>query len=127
MCLLRSSCLCPFFLSYLHCKGVCIYIYIYIYTHAVEFKTGPIFALFCVKNWSKLFFRKFHSPCRKKSIQKNTKNNDPILVLKIGPIMLRNMLEPVFNTTLDQFITQDFLFFLVLFLLLKPLFLSCFQ
>ena len=56
-----------------------------IYIYAVKLKTGPIFALFKVKNWSNFFvfldfyFQKSHSPCRKKRIfekqaKKTTKN-----------------------------------------------------
>ena len=33
-----------------------IYIYIHIYIYAVKLKTGPIFALFKVKNWSIFYF-----------------------------------------------------------------------
>ena len=35
--------------------------------------------------------------------------------LKIGPIMLRNILGPVFNLYLDQFLTYKFCFFFVFF------------
>ena len=34
------------------------------------------------------------------------KQYDQNVVLKIGPIMLRSMLGPVFNITLDQFWTH---------------------
>ena len=40
---------------------MCVYIYV------VELKTGPIFALVKVKNWS-FFCFVFSSPCRKKRI-----------------------------------------------------------
>ena len=86
---------------------MCIYIY------AVELKTGPIFAFSSVKNWSIFFvffvflFLKSHSPCRKKRIfqkkeEKQTKKTT-FLALKTGPILLRNILGPVFNASLDQF------------------------
>ena len=51
--------------------------YTYIYIYAVKLKSDPIFALFKVKKWSFLFFcfRKSRSPCRKKRIFENKKNN----------------------------------------------------
>ena len=39
-------------------------------------------------------------------------------VLKTGPVLLRNIIGPVFNTTSDQLLTQHFLFCLF--------FLACF-
>ena len=96
-----------------------------IYIYAVELKTGPIFAFSSVKNWSIFFgffvFLKSHSPCRKKRItKKKTKRtkNDPFLALKTGPILLRNIIGPVFNASLDQFLTLGFFcfFFFVFFL-----------
>ena len=50
--------------------------------------------------------------------KKKKPKNDPILVLKTGPLMLSNMLGPTFNTSLDQFLTLGFFV-----LWLKPLFL----
>ena len=46
--------------------------------------------------------------------------NDPFLALKIGPILLRNILGPVFNASLDQFSTLG-VFFCV-FLVETPIF-----
>ena len=52
-------------------------IHTYIYIYAVEFKTGPMFAFFSVKNWSIFLFLFFVclflktlSPCRKKRMFK---------------------------------------------------------
>ena len=36
--------------------------------------------------------------------------NDPFVALKTGPILLRNILGPVFNASLDQFLTLGFFF-----------------
>ena len=83
------------------------------------------FPFYKLKNWSKFFFvllvfyfQKSHSPCRKKRIfenqAKNNQNNTHFYKLKTGPIMLRNILGPIFNFYLDQFLTYkfvDFLFF----------------
>ena len=46
---------------------------------------------------------------------KKTKKNDPFLALKTGPILLRNIIGPVFNASLDQFLTLGFLFCFVFF------------
>ena len=111
--------------TYIH-TYIHTYIYIFIYTHthiyAVKLRTGPIFALFKVKNWSIFcfYFWKSHSPCRKKRMfekqaKKQKTKKRTILKLKTGPIMLRNILGPVFNFNLDQFLTLEccylFLFF----------------
>ena len=67
------------------------------------------------------YFQKSHSPCRKKRIfekqaKNNNKKNTQFLKLKTGPIMLRNILGPVFNFNLDQFLTLEFFdFFFVFF------------
>ena len=58
--------------------------------------------------------------------QKNKKENNQktFFKLKIGPIMLRNILGPVFNFNLDQLLTLGFfLFFFCLGGGMKPLFL----
>ena len=47
--------------------------------------------------------------------QKKQKPN-PFLALKTGPILLRNILGPVFNASLDQFLTLGFVFFVSCFL-----------
>ena len=51
------------------------------------------------------------------------------LKLKTGPLMLRNMLGPIFNFNLDQFLTLEFSFFLFVLVVfwLKPLFYSAFS
>ena len=44
-------------------------------------------------------------------LQKKTKNNNKktqFFKLKTGPIMLRNILGPIFNFNLDQFLTLEF-------------------
>ena len=88
-------------------------IYIYI---CCRVKTGPMFALSVLKAGPSFSFKNSRSPCRKKRIfQKNQEKhkNDQIIVFKTGPIMLRNILGPFFNTTLDQCLTHDvFLCFL---------------
>ena len=98
--------------------------YVYIYIYAVELKTGPIFAFSSVKNWSKFFFvflfLKISFSLQKeedfsKTNEKYTKTKDPFLALKTGPILLRNILGPVFNASLDQFLTLAFLFCFVFF------------
>ena len=48
-------------------------------------------------------------------MKKISKTKDPFLALKTGPILLRNILGPVFNASLDQFLTLGFLFFFVFF------------
>ena len=58
-------------------RGLRLSIYIYIYMHAVELKTGPMFALFCVKNWSIFCFWKYRSPCRKKRTFQKKLNKRP--------------------------------------------------
>ena len=61
------------------------------------FKTGPFFG-----------FRKSRSPCRKKMIFHKHAKQPPkthFHKLKTVPIKLRNMLGPMFNLYLDQFLT----------------------
>ena len=100
---------------------VCRYKKIYIYIYAVKLKSGPIFALFKVKKWSNVFvffvffffFQKSRSPCRKKRIfekqaQKTTTKKTQFLKLKSGPIMLRNIIGPLFNFNLAHFLTLEF-------------------
>ena len=91
-------------------------LYIYIYT--VKLKTGPRFAFYklkLVQFFLAFYFQKSHSPCRKKRIfEKQTKKqqtNTHFYKLKTGPIMLRNILGPVFNLYLDQFLTYKTCFF----------------
>ena len=82
--------------------------------HAVKLKTGPRFPFYKLKTGPFVlfvfaFFQKSHSPCRKKRIfEKQAKNNQKkthLYKLKTGPIMLRNILGPVFNLYLDQCLT----------------------
>ena len=61
-------------------------------------------------------FRKSRSPCRKKRIFKNNKKKqkqetDPIIVLKAGPIMLRNILGPFLTQAWTKFNTRNFVYF----------------
>ena len=80
-----------------------------------------MFALFKVKNLVQVFgfrFWKSRSPSRKKNIKRTFFN------VKTVPISLRNILGPVFNFDLDQFLTLKFCHFAFW---LKPLFLECFQ
>ena len=85
-----------------------------------KLKTGPSFFF----SFSFFLFRKSHSPCRKKRIferknkQKNNQKKTHFYKLKAGPIMLRNILGPVFNLYLDQFLTYKicYFFFLLFFL-----------
>ena len=84
-----------------------MYVCVYIYMHAVELKSGPIFAFFSVKNWSIfcVFFENLILPAKRRGFfqeeKRNTKN-DPFVALKTGPILLRNILGPVLNASLDQ-------------------------
>ena len=92
----------------------------------IKLQSGPIFALFKVKKWSIFlffwgfyFFQKYRSPCRKKRIfekqaQKTTKKTQ-FLKLKSGPIMLRNIIGPLFNFNLDHFLTLEFCYFFCFF------------
>ena len=92
---------------------VCMYMYMYIYIYVVKLKSGPKFALFKVKKWSNFLvsffcFRISRSPCRKKRI---LKNNPPppkkkLLKLKSGPIMLRNIIGPLFNFRILYFFVR---------------------
>ena len=85
----------------------CIYIYIEIY--AVESKLGPKIAFFWVKTWSNfslflvfLFFK--YLLCKENEIFTKQMNFES----KLGPILLRNILGPSFDSTLDQVLTQPF-------------------
>ena len=66
-----------------------------------------------------LCFWKSHFPCRKKRIvqrqKKKKQKKDPSLALKTGPILLRNILGPVFNASLDHFLTLVFFCFFCVF------------
>ena len=127
LCCCYGGCCCS--LSHLVVVHVWLSI-ICIYICAVKLKTGPIFALFKVKTGP--FFVFLFLPCRKKRIfekqAKKTTKKTQFLLLKTGPIMLRNILGPVFNFNLDQFLTLEFCYFFVFcsFGGLKPLFYSVF-
>ena len=94
-------------------SGMCVYIYIYIFFFC-RVKSWSNVCLLYIKSWSIFFgfvfvcFRKSRSPCRKKRIsqkQSPKTTNTQFYKLKIGLIMLRNILGPVFNLYLDQFLT----------------------
>ena len=63
-------------------------------------KTGPSFLF---------FFENLVLPAERRGLFKK-EENDPILALKTGPIMLRNMLGPSFDASFNQFLTLGFLF-----------------
>ena len=81
--------------------------------HAVELKAGPRFALFCVNNWSEfLFFCVFlkisfslqkEDDFSKSKAPPPPKKNDPKVVLKTGPILLRNILGPILTQPWTNF------------------------
>ena len=50
-----------------------------------------------------------------KNKQKTTTKKTQFLKLKTGPFMLRNILGPIFNFNLDQFLTLEFCYFFSLF------------
>ena len=97
-----------------------------IYIYAVKLRTGPIFALFKVKNWSSFsfwFFLKISFSLQTedgfwKQAKNKKKTHTHLLKLKTGPIMLHNILGPIFNFNLDHILTLEFFSFL---LWLKPL------
>ena len=82
-------------------------------------KVGPIFCVLVFFLFLKISFHlqkeEDFSKTNKKINRKKNKN-----VLKTGPMLLHNILGPVFNTTLDQFLTHLFFLFVGG---LKPLFL----
>ena len=92
----------------------------------LQLNIGPLFVLlFCLrKSW-------FPPAERRTYFRKKTKREQKhFLKLKIGPIMSRNILGPVFNFNLDKFLTLEFSFFCFVFFVvffggggLKPLFL----
>ena len=91
-----------------------VYIYIYIYFHAVKSKLGPKITFFEPKLVF-LFFVLFFlssSICRENEIftLKWTKRrqNYHFFESKLGPMLLRNILGPSFDSTLDQVLTQPF-------------------
>ena len=97
---------------------MCVYIYIYIYinAHAVEIFSGPMFDLFlCQKDCSIFFFCSLvfeisFSLQKEEDKKTKIKNYDQTVVLNTGPRSLPNILGPVLNTTLGQFLTFFFAF-----------------
>ena len=66
---------------------------------AVKLKNGPMIALFKVKSWSIVFFvfENLVLPAEIRLFSKTNAKTRKTIKLKIGPIMLRNILGPVFN------------------------------
>ena len=86
-------------------------------------KTGQLFCFFVFLFLKISFSLQKEEDFSKKEEEKETKKTT-FLALKTGPILLRNILGPVFNASLDQFLTLGFLFFCVFFFFfwgLKPL------
>ena len=106
--------------------------------YAVELKIGPIFAFLQVKNWSFFcffccffcffcffVFEYLFLPAETRGFFKNKQETTPktqLYKLKYSPIMLRNILGPVFILYLDQFLTFKMCILFVFFFGLKPLF-----
>ena len=119
-----------------------IYIHIYIYIYICKIYIY-IYACCRVKNWSKIclfkgqelvrefVFFPFHvllSEGRKRFSTES--QNWPFLKVKTGPIRLRNILGPIFDLCLNQFLTVknwQCLPILVVTNMLKPLFYSAFS
>ena len=76
-------------------------------------KTGPFFSFFF---FCFLFLKIAFSLQKEEDFSKKTKQKkDPFLALKTGPILLRNILGPAFNASLDQFLTLGFFVVFVFF------------
>ena len=113
-------------------------IYIYIYIYAVKLKSGPRFAFLKVKTgpiccfcFLLFIFEHLILPTErrgflKKNKQTKTTKETHVYKLKTGPIMLHNILGPIFNLYLDQFLTYKICYFFGLFGL-KTLFYSVFS
>ena len=82
-------------------------------------ESGPIFALFKVKKWSNFFvffvffvFKNLVLPAERRGFLKNKpkkqQKKTQFLKLKSGPIMLRNIIGPLFNFNLAHFLTLEF-------------------
>ena len=77
-----------------------------------------MFAFSSVKNWSSFFvffvFENLILPAERRGFFKKKKKNKQkkttFLALKTGPILLCNILGPMFNASLDQFLTLGFFF-----------------
>ena len=98
---------------------ISIYIYIYIYTQHIccRVKTWSKNYLFWVNTWSKFNYFPFLSSsfCRESDIfakEEKEDKNYHFVESKPGPIMLRNIFAPSFDTTLDQVFIQPFWHFL---------------
>ena len=86
--------------------------------YAVESKLGPKLAFFLNQNLVQfsqfflLFFQKSSFCGETQNLKKNEQNKSPkkniFFESKLGPILLRNMLGPSFDSTLDQVLTQQF-------------------
>ena len=75
----------------------------------IKSKTGPFFVFFAC-----FIFEKHSLPAERRRFLKNKQSQqqtNTFLKLKTGPIMLYNILGPVLNFNLDQFVTLEFLFF----------------
>ena len=73
----------------------------------LKLKTGPICLFFIFEN--------LILPAERRGFLKNKQKQQQktqFLELKTGPIMLRNILGPVLNFNLDQFLTLEFCYFL---------------
>ena len=99
-------------------KNLDMYMYVYIYICAVKLKTGPIFALLKVKTGPFLLFFAFFVfanlvlPAERRIFFKRNKKENKekhFLKLKTGPITLLNILGPIFNFNLHQFLTLEIL------------------
>ena len=87
-----------------------------------KLKSGPF--VFC---FFAFYFQKSHSPCRKKRhFEKQAKINEKhFYKLKTGPIMVRNILGPVFNLHLDQFLTLIYIYIYFFFVFAEiPIFIA---
>ena len=98
-----------------------IYIYIYAYAYAVKLKAGPLVALLKLKTGHFCFCFYFESlflPAERRGFfEKQAKQQQKqFLKLNIGPSMLCNILGPVFNFNLDQFLTLARILFFFWFL-----------
>ena len=75
---------------------------IYLSIYAVELKTGPREALYVLK-LVQVFVSQISFSLQKE--EENKKNKQYQKNVKTGPILWRNIFGPMFNTTLDQFLT----------------------
>ena len=81
-------------------------------------KTGPCWSIFFLFFFVFLFLKISFSLQKEEDFSKTWRKRNkqyPSLALKIGPILLRNILGPVFTASLDQFLTLGFFLFLFVF------------